>query len=303
MPRLRAGQQGFALVAVLWVAGILATIAMAVATSARMKGVQAMNAQKSVEIGYLLDSALAVARFEYKKYQYNSNLLDDKETVELLTGEELDIKYPRYEPYTVEVNGAQVQIRMISENGKFNVNTVSTDTMRKILQTCGVEAGSATTAIVNSISDWQDTDNNHRSDGAENDYYEDLDTPYLCKNAPLENLEELLLIKGVTPELYSGTDELPGLKDLLSVNGMKDAIDVNSAAPAAFAMVEGLPLAVIEDIIELRNEKPIENMSDLNDVIPFQYMSQFSSLFKVFPVSTLRLEATYHGRTVSSTFN
>ena len=63
-----------------------------------------------------------------------------------------------------------------------------------------------TEEIVNSILDWIDSDNEARVGGAESIYYEGLAVPYSCRNAPLESIEELLQIQGVTPILFYGED-------------------------------------------------------------------------------------------------
>ena len=60
--------------------------------------------------------------------------------------------------------------------------------------------------VANSILDWLDPDDTPRSDGAEDDYYSSLPNPYHCKNGPLDSLEELLLVKGVTPHMLYGND-------------------------------------------------------------------------------------------------
>src|SRR5207247_1078297 len=60
--------------------------------------------------------------------------------------------------------------------------------------------------IANSILDWMDPDDEPRSNGAENDYYQTLPNPYRAKNGPLDTIEELLLVKGVTPQLLFGND-------------------------------------------------------------------------------------------------
>ena len=292
-------QKGFALVAVLWVAAILSTIAISLAASARLKGLEAMNAQKSLENAYLLESALAVARFEYGKYRANLNLLRDQARVEALADGQLELRYPRHEPYDVTVSGREVRIRMVREAGKFNVNTLDQNRWELVLEACGVEEGAERTALLNSVADWRDGDSNHGLDGAENDYYEDLPEPYLCKNGTLENLEELLLIKGVTPELYHGTEDRPGLKDFLSVRGHREALDINSASPRAFALVEGLPQDVVDALVAYRTKKPFLDMQDVNDIVPFEFTSQFKRFFRVHSSGTVRLEAAANGRTSS----
>jgi hypothetical protein len=60
--------------------------------------------------------------------------------------------------------------------------------------------------VADAILDWLDTDEQPREYGAEADYYATLDPPYGAKNGPLETVEELLLVKGVTPLLLFGSD-------------------------------------------------------------------------------------------------
>jgi len=56
------------------------------------------------------------------------------------------------------------------------------------------------------IMDYLDEDDEPRELGAEFDYYNTLDPPYNPKNGPLDTVEELLLVRGVTPELLFGRD-------------------------------------------------------------------------------------------------
>jgi hypothetical protein len=67
----------------------------------------------------------------------------------------------------------------------------------------GVDPGEST-PIINSILDWIDPDDVPRVQGAESDYYQGEDPPYNAKNGPIDDMCELLFVKGVTPELYWG---------------------------------------------------------------------------------------------------
>ncbi len=61
--------------------------------------------------------------------------------------------------------------------------------------------------VANSILDWIDSNTTiPRTNGAKDQYYTTLSPPYHCKNGPLDSLEELLLVKGVTPQLLFGND-------------------------------------------------------------------------------------------------
>ncbi|TWT34520.1 type II secretion system protein GspK [Blastopirellula retiformator] len=64
-----------------------------------------------------------------------------------------------------------------------------------------------TEEIADAILDYLDEDDEPREYGAEIDYYSGLDPPYAPKNGPLETVEELLLVRGVTPQLLFGRDE------------------------------------------------------------------------------------------------
>jgi len=59
--------------------------------------------------------------------------------------------------------------------------------------------------VVGSILDWIDQDNDPHVQGNETDYYQSLDTPYDAKNGPIDDLSELLLIRGITQDMYWGS--------------------------------------------------------------------------------------------------
>lgn len=60
--------------------------------------------------------------------------------------------------------------------------------------------------IADAILDWLDDDEEPRPNGAELEFYSTLPTPYAPKNGPIDSVEELLLVRGVTPQLLFGID-------------------------------------------------------------------------------------------------
>jgi type II secretory pathway component PulK len=96
------------------------------------------------------------------------------------------------------------------ESGKINLNALlALDNGQGNVATTlltGLNLPGMTPDIIASILDWLDPDDTARTNGAESDYYGTLNPPYQCKNGPLDSLEELLLVKGVTPELLFGND-------------------------------------------------------------------------------------------------
>jgi DNA uptake protein ComE-like DNA-binding protein len=60
--------------------------------------------------------------------------------------------------------------------------------------------------LADAILDFIDGDDTPRANGCESEYYTSLNPAYSAKNSPLESLDELLLVRGVTPELLYGED-------------------------------------------------------------------------------------------------
>ena len=63
-----------------------------------------------------------------------------------------------------------------------------------------------TEEIADAILDFIDMDDDRREYGAESGYYSGMSPPYAAKNGPLDSIEELLLIRDITPELLFGLD-------------------------------------------------------------------------------------------------
>jgi DNA uptake protein ComE-like DNA-binding protein len=63
-----------------------------------------------------------------------------------------------------------------------------------------------TEETADAILDFIDEDDEPRDFGAESEYYGARPSPYDAKNGPLDSVEELLLVKGVTPMMLFGAD-------------------------------------------------------------------------------------------------
>jgi hypothetical protein len=109
--------------------------------------------------------------------------------------------------------------------------------------------------ITDSLQDWKDADDLHRTNGAESeDHYLRLPVPYRARNGLLQDAGELLQIRGITRELYSGNADRSGLETLVTVFG-RNALNINSA-PAPVLHALGLSEAEIADITQTRSRIP-----------------------------------------------
>jgi general secretion pathway protein K len=123
-------------------------------------------------------------------------------------------------------------------------------------------------AVVNSVKDWLDSGDDDATtglSGAESSYYEDLDPPYTSRNGPIQDLNDLLMIKGITPQIYNGTPETPGLANFMTVHGMTlgagttfnwpGRININTADVPVLAALLGLEnQELAQAIVEYRQE-------------------------------------------------
>jgi len=249
--------RGFALLAVFWISLLLGILALNYATTARLNAEAARNRRLGAERDYLLQSAVAKGYHEYLKYRANRALLKKKEEIEELSGAPLELWYPRYEPWECEIEGVKVKIEIAAEAGKFRLDNLKVDRWRKIITACGVVDEEARDGIVDSVLDWIDKDSLHRLNGAEADYYEEQGLDYGCKNRKIDVVNELLLIKGITYNIYVGSGGRPGLVDMLSPYGAESRLDINSCAPQALTLVDDLPSEVINEVVAYRAAKPI----------------------------------------------
>jgi DNA uptake protein ComE-like DNA-binding protein len=100
---------------------------------------------------------------------------------------------------------------LIDEASKINLNAMlqidpTGTVLYNMLMSIANTDPNMTADIADSIIDWIDSDDDPRPNGAESSYYQGLSPPYRAKNAPLESVEELLYVKGVTPQYLFGTD-------------------------------------------------------------------------------------------------
>jgi len=151
--------------------------------------------------------------------------------------------------------------------------------LQQALYLMGVDAGEMT-PIIGSILNWTASGGNTRHlQGAEPEYYERLEPPYTAKNGPIDDLSELLLIRGIRemPELYWGTSasdhppsaftaranrsHLPttdgpsipvGLVDLFTPLS-SGKININTASSSVLQLIPGIDAQTAEAIVAGRS--------------------------------------------------
>ncbi|OGP88484.1 MAG: hypothetical protein A2156_03415 [Deltaproteobacteria bacterium RBG_16_48_10] len=268
--------RGVALIMVLWVIAILSVIVLEFSFAMRTEVNITQHYKGEVQLYAYAEGGIqrAIAELIYKHDPAIQQMRKTRKLEETPPEKREWITDGRV--YLLPYDQGTCEIRVMGETGKVNVNTVSDPTLRKIIGQMGLE-GEARDGVVDSILDWIDADDFHRLNGAENDYYQSLkEEPYNCKNGNLDSIEELLLVRGVTPNLFYGKkvtkkeegeeDERGGqigLRDLFSIYSSGEQIDINSAAVPVLRVVLGLSTETARSIVKAREERPFLNQQDL----------------------------------------
>jgi len=149
----------------------------------------------------------------------------------------------------------RIQInQLIDQSGKYDA--FQKDCLRLFLNSpeFGLDPEEADN-IIDAVKDWIDADNEATRFGAEDAYYQALGKPYSCKNAPVEFLEELLLVRGITKDLFYGAGGKPGISNYLSTHG-DGKININTADPLVLmALSDEMSDEMVENMIAYREDE------------------------------------------------
>jgi general secretion pathway protein K len=178
-------ERGAALLLVLWLIALLTALIGAFALTARVEALQGR-----ILSGGAQAQELARAGVEYSLVR----LADTEPTTRWL---------PDGRGYRWSYAGSEVELQIVDETGKVDLNQAGQPLLAALMQTQGVDqeqAGRVASAIV----DWRDADPlTQVGGGAEDPDYAAAGRPYGAKDAPFETVAEVEQVLGMTPELYA----------------------------------------------------------------------------------------------------
>ncbi len=112
----------------------------------------------------------------------------------------------------VPLGPGHISVTITDMERKWDINLVANprqpqkEILQKALTEVGVTDAEQSSTIIDSIIDWINPNESAGFSGAKSDYYMHLNPPYFCKNGQIDDISELLLIKGITPEIYWGSN-------------------------------------------------------------------------------------------------
>ncbi|MBC8473054.1 MAG: general secretion pathway protein GspK [Planctomycetes bacterium] len=201
---------------------------------------------------------------------------------------------------TVSIDEGNCSITVTEESGKLNINLIRNkngalnraviDQLLRLIDLLNRENFGdfhISYELVPSIIDWIDSDDEvtslpfvkHENSGAESDYYSSLTPPYRCRNNSFETTEDLLLIKGVTQQVFSC------LRDCITVRG-DDKININWASKHVIqSLSESMDPVLAQMIMDRRKIKPFGSVMELRE-IPGLTDSIYQAIEKIVTVNS-----------------
>jgi general secretion pathway protein K len=250
-------KQGAALLAVLWLAAGLSAIALTIANTVRGETERSSTDADGLKAYYLAAGAID-RMLLYLEMPGSFRKPDNTPLVQDFT-RVLALDFP---------SGIVIG-EIIPETSKLDVNKANPKDLFNLLLALGEDPVRAEQTLAG-ILDWR-TGSPGGSLTAFDQYYMSFTPSFQARHASVQEIEELLLVRGVTPDLFYGSYTrdtqgrlVPhaGLRDCLSVYGSTGMLDVNTVEPAVMQAV-GIPPDVVAAIVALRNAAPFRNLTPL----------------------------------------
>lgn len=299
-PKRRApSQSGIALIIVMLVILVLAMLAGGFAYSVKVETTLARNASHDYDYEWLGRSGVELARYVVAQQLQIPNepydALNQKwaggpmGTNEALAAVSLT---------DVRLGPGTFNVKLTDCERKFNINAADPMILAQALKLCGVDVSEAG-QITDSILDWIDPNDQPRPSGAESDYYLGLNPPYQAKNGPLDDLTELMLIRGVSPDMFYGTDlsqmDVPrsvtgralavnkytgpiytnALRDMFTTTSIR-AVNLNTASALVLQMIPGVDAGIAQAIIARR--AGLDGVDGTEDDVPFRVPGELAGV-------------------------
>ena len=105
-------------------------------------------------------------------------------------------------PYDFSFDGTPMVLAIQDELGRIDLNRADGPVIAALLQSAGLDAQAAA-SLTDKILDWRDASPAKRLNGAKDRDYREAGLGYRPRNGPFQNLDELKLVIGMTPELFS----------------------------------------------------------------------------------------------------
>ena len=262
MIKVLMNDRGVALILVILMISIIIAVTLQLNISSRSEIYEAANLRDGFRAAYAAKSGF---------YAGEALLHEDKNSFDSLNEDWANLEFVSAGSGTF-FDGEYFRLNIEDESGKILINSLIKenqqyndgirDLLKRFLSLPEFNLDEQQVRdIVDAVKDWIDEDNEVTRFGAENMYYGGLEKPYSCKNAPLDCIEELLMIKGITEDLYYGASETPGIAKYLTLHG-KGEININTAPNL---ILKALSDEITDEMVSNMDEFRRDEENDLSE--------------------------------------
>lgn len=252
-------QRGGALLTVLWLSAGLAAIALSVSTTVRSETDRVSTSADGLRASYLASGAVERA-VQWMLWGPGYFLPDSTPRFWGPNSRELNMNFP----------SGVARVEVIPESAKLNINLANADDLsRVVLAVSGDPVRSQ--QIAEAIVHWR---TNGDATSPLDQYYFSLGPTFRARHSSFQEIEELLLVRGMSPELFYGNYTADdggrlyargGLRDCLSVWGSLGPFDINSASPALLQAM-GLSTDLVTQVVARRNARRFAVVNELAEM-------------------------------------
>ena len=225
----RRGQEGIALIAVLWLTILLTVIASGFAFSMHGEAVAARNALSLAQARFAADGAVERVAYELTRPRNLPDVWQADGT-----------------PQTWAEGEVRITTWATDESARIDLNTANDLLLRGLLMTVGGLEATQADAVLAAILDWRDPDDLKRPNGAEEADYRAAGKNYKPANAPFETVGELARVLGVTPELVAR------LADSLTVYARQPGVNTATASRDVLLAIPNMTPEIVDAFIQQR---------------------------------------------------
>ena len=250
------GDRGSALLMVLWLTAALAAIGLAVASNVR--GETERTETNMDDAKSYFSARGAIERAALHILWGRSYVGEGDGPVYYVAGTPtMDLSFPT----------AEVHVDIIPETSKLDLNGAPAEYLVRLLVALGTPENRAE-EIAAAIIDWR-TPPDPLQPSPFDPFYLSQSPSFLPRHASFLENEELLLVKGMTADIYYGASlnaDRAGLRDCVSVYGSSGAVDINTAQPAVLQAI-GIAPADAQTIAQSRIGHPLLDSKELGDLV------------------------------------
>ncbi|MFI5244164.1 MAG: general secretion pathway protein GspK [Gemmatimonadales bacterium] len=252
-------RRGVALLLALWLVVAIAVVVLQFSLEAKERRTLGLNAAERGQSRAAAAGALAMVE---AKLDYALRVAPTSTTgnVGLLRASDPWLGADSLYSGTVDVDSLPVVVQALDLGERLNINDLTEDQLRTFLAFVLNDYATAD-QLADAIMDWIDVDDIPRIHGAEKDDYIKAGLLALPANAPFREVEELLQVKGMTPEIYAA------VSPFLTTRG-SGAVNLNSAPAPVLRALPGMTDAILARIISMRSQG--QRIQSVAQVLPPQ---------------------------------